>query len=180
MPLMIAAWRPLACRRRLASAKLLKSRYTASGRPASSNKTSNTKAKLIQELFTFFIVQPVHDSSQSSAPDGPSATDCRWRNAKASWLACAADYLFSHRGADFRGRAVPTTGNTWRKQSWQSVGGTWPHFGGNIATASTSNNAPGRASSGTPIVVLAGGAAVLTYLSRTSRNSAIFLPISTM
>src|SRR5262245_58756553 len=54
------------------------------------------------------------------------------------------------------------------------------HFGGNIATASTSNKAPGRASSGTPIVVLAGGAAVLTYLSRTSRNSAIFLPISTM
>src|SRR6516162_9578698 len=96
--------RYLACRRRLASAKLLKSRYTASGRPASSNKTSNTKTKLIQELFTFFIVQPVHDSSQSSAQDGPSATDCRWRNAKASWLACAADYLFSHRGADFRGR----------------------------------------------------------------------------
>ena len=75
---------------------------------------------------------------------------------------------------------MPTTGNTWRKQSWQSVGGTWPHFGGNIATASTSNNARGRASSGTPIVVLAGGAAVLTYLSRTSRNSAIFLPISTI
>src|SRR5262249_43342752 len=54
------------------------------------------------------------------------------------------------------------------------------HFGGNIATASTSNKAPGRASSGTPSVVLAGGAAVLTFLARTSRNSAMFLPISTM
>ena len=40
------------------------------------------------------------------------------------------------------------------------------HFGGNTAIASTSNNAPGRASCGTPIVVLAGGAAVFTYLSR--------------
>ena len=43
------------------------------------------------------------------------------------------------------------------------------HFGGSTAIASTSNNAPGRASWGTPIVVLAGGAAVFTYLSRTSR-----------
>ena len=43
------------------------------------------------------------------------------------------------------------------------------HFGGSTAIASTSNNAPGRASCGTPIVVLAGGAAVFTYLSRTSR-----------
>ena len=40
---------------------------------------------------------------------------------------------------------------------------------GNTATASTSNNAPGRASCGTPMVVLAGGAAVFTYFSRTSR-----------
>jgi hypothetical protein len=48
----------------------------------------------------------------------------------------------------------------------------WPnshHFGGNIAMASTSNNAPGRASCGTPTVVLAGGESVFTYLSRTSR-----------
>lgn len=43
------------------------------------------------------------------------------------------------------------------------------HFGGNIAMASTSNNAPGRASCGTPTVVLAGGETVFTYLSRTSR-----------
>ena len=43
------------------------------------------------------------------------------------------------------------------------------HFGGSTAIASTSNNAPGRASCGTPIVVLAGGAAVFTYSSRTSR-----------
>jgi putative ABC transport system substrate-binding protein len=43
------------------------------------------------------------------------------------------------------------------------------YFGGNTAIASISNNAPGRASCGTPIVVLAGGAAVFTYLSRTSR-----------
>ena len=43
------------------------------------------------------------------------------------------------------------------------------HLGGNTAMASTSNNAPGRASCGTPIVVLAGGAALFTYLSRTSR-----------
>ena len=43
------------------------------------------------------------------------------------------------------------------------------HFGGNIAIASTSNKAPGRASWGTPIVVLAGGEALFTYLSRTSR-----------
>jgi hypothetical protein len=43
------------------------------------------------------------------------------------------------------------------------------HFGGNTAIASTSNNAPGRASCGTPIVVLAGGVALFTYLSRTSR-----------
>ena len=43
------------------------------------------------------------------------------------------------------------------------------YFGGNIAMASTSNSAPGRASCGTPIVVLAGGAALFTYLSRTSR-----------
>jgi hypothetical protein len=35
--------------------------------------------------------------------------------------------------------------------------------------ASTSNNAPGRASCGTPTVVLAGGETVFTYLSRTSR-----------
>jgi len=33
------------------------------------------------------------------------------------------------------------------------------HLGGNIAIASTSNNAPGRASCGTPIVVLTGGVA---------------------
>ena len=43
------------------------------------------------------------------------------------------------------------------------------YFGGKTAIASISNNAPGRASCGTPIVVLAGGAAVFTYLSRTSR-----------
>jgi hypothetical protein len=43
------------------------------------------------------------------------------------------------------------------------------HLGGETAIASTSNTAPGRASCGTPIVVLAGGAAVFTYLSRTSR-----------
>jgi hypothetical protein len=43
------------------------------------------------------------------------------------------------------------------------------HFGGSMAIASTSNKAPGRASCGTPIVVLAGGAAMFTYLSRTSR-----------
>jgi hypothetical protein len=36
------------------------------------------------------------------------------------------------------------------------------YFGGNTAIASTSNKAPGRASCGTPIVVLAGGAAVFT------------------
>jgi DNA polymerase-4 len=45
----------------------------------------------------------------------------------------------------------------------------WSHFGGNIAIASASNKAPGRASWGTPIVVLAGGEALFTYLSRTSR-----------
>ena len=38
-----------------------------------------------------------------------------------------------------------------------------------ITIASASNSASGRASAGTPIVVLAGGCAVLTYLSRTSR-----------
>ena len=43
------------------------------------------------------------------------------------------------------------------------------HFGGSTAIASTLNKAPGRASCGTPTVVLAGGAAVFTYLSRTSR-----------
>src|SRR4029077_2397860 len=43
------------------------------------------------------------------------------------------------------------------------------HFGGNIAMASTSNSAPGRASCGTPTVVLAGGETVFTYVSRTSR-----------
>jgi hypothetical protein len=36
------------------------------------------------------------------------------------------------------------------------------HLGSNIEIASTSNNAPGRASCGTPIVVLAGGAALST------------------
>jgi hypothetical protein len=50
-----------------------------------------------------------------------------------------------------------------------SPGARLAHFGGSTAMASTSNNAPGRASCGTPIVVLAGGAAVFTYLSRTSR-----------
>src|SRR5215475_9100790 len=54
------------------------------------------------------------------------------------------------------------------------------HLAGKIATASISNKAPGRASSGTPIVVLAGGADVLTYLSRISRNIAILAPILTM
>src|SRR5215510_5471980 len=54
------------------------------------------------------------------------------------------------------------------------------HFGGSTAIASTSNNAPGRASCGTPIVVLAGGAALFTYLSRTSRKCATFVPMSTI
>jgi hypothetical protein len=43
------------------------------------------------------------------------------------------------------------------------------YFGGSTAIASTSITAPGRASCGTPTVVLAGGAAVFTYRSRTSR-----------
>jgi hypothetical protein len=54
------------------------------------------------------------------------------------------------------------------------------HFAGRIATPSISNRAPGRASSGTPIVVLAGGVAVLRYLSRISLKCPVFLPISTM
>jgi hypothetical protein len=54
------------------------------------------------------------------------------------------------------------------------------YFGGNTAIASTSNNAPGRASCGTPIAVLAGGAALFTYLSRTSRKCAMFVPMSTI
>jgi len=40
---------------------------------------------------------------------------------------------------------------------------------GNMATASTSRSAPSRASFEISIVVLAGGAATLTNLSRTSR-----------
>jgi hypothetical protein len=36
------------------------------------------------------------------------------------------------------------------------------YFGGNTAIASTSNSAPGRASCGTPIAVLAGGATLFT------------------
>ena len=43
------------------------------------------------------------------------------------------------------------------------------YFGGNTAIASTSKSTPGRANCGTPIVVLAGGASLFTYLSRTSR-----------
>ena len=172
--------RSLACRRRLASAKLLKSSHTASeGRQAATRratpKQNSSRSYMLSSSCSLCMIR-----AKAPLKDGPSAPDCRWRNAKASWLACAVDYLFSRRGAGFRRRAVPTAGNTSRKRSWQSVRGTWPHFGGKIATASTSNNAPGRASSGTPIVVLAGGVAVLTYLSRTSRNSAIFLPISTM
>jgi NAD(P)-dependent dehydrogenase (short-subunit alcohol dehydrogenase family) len=46
--------------------------------------------------------------------------------------------------------------------------------------ASISNNAPGRASAGTPIAVLAGGAAMLRYWSRTSRKIAMLVGISTM
>ena len=45
--------------------------------------------------------------------------------------------------------------------------------------ASISNSAPGRASAGTPIAVLAGGAAMLRYLSRTSRKIAILVGMST-
>ena len=40
-----------------------------------------------------------------------------------------------------------------------------------------SKKAPGLASSGTPIVVLAGGDDVLTYLSRISRNIAMLAPL---
>src|SRR5215510_7408241 len=54
------------------------------------------------------------------------------------------------------------------------------HFVGNIAMASTSYKAPGRASCGTPTVVLAGGETVFTYLSRTSRYSVMLVPISTI
>jgi hypothetical protein len=56
-----------------------------------------------------------------------------------------------------------------RKTGKASGSETVTYFGGRTAIASISNNAPGRASCGTPIVVLAGGAAVFTYLSRTSR-----------
>jgi len=133
----------------------------------------------IQELYAFFIVQPVHDSSQSAAQRwakraGLSMEECE--SVVAGWRVRLLILAPWSRFSTVR----CANGNTSRKRSWQSVRGTWPHFGGKIATASTSNNAPGRASSGTPIVVLAGGVAVLTYLSRTSRNSAIFLPISTM
>jgi hypothetical protein len=57
----------------------------------------------------------------------------------------------------------------YRGAGWRIKSRTHSYFGGNTAIASTSNKAPGRASCGTPIVVLAGGAAVFTYLSRTSR-----------
>ena len=59
--------------------------------------------------------------------------------------------------------------NTQRFQAEELSRARLVHVGGSTAIASTSNNAPGRASCGTPIVVLAGGAAVFTYLSRTSR-----------
>src|SRR5436305_1294840 len=48
-----------------------------------------------------------------------------------------------------------------------------------VNLASISNSAPGRASAGTPIAVLAGGAAMLRYLSRTSRKIAMLVGMST-
>ena len=52
------------------------------------------------------------------------------------------------------------------------AGASRPYFSGSTAIASTSNRAPGRASCGTPIAVLAGGADMFTYFSRTSRMGA--------
>src|SRR5436190_1474549 len=65
--------RSLACRRKLASAKLLKSSHTASGRPASSNKTSTTKTKLVRALWVFFIFPPAREWGQSSAQHAVSS-----------------------------------------------------------------------------------------------------------
>jgi hypothetical protein len=70
----------------------------------------------------------------------------------------------STKGSDFRLASLRVCRAGWRVKSR-----THSYFGGNTAIASTSNKAPARASCGTPIVVLAGGAAVFTYLSRTSR-----------
>src|SRR5262245_10169755 len=75
-----------------------------------------------------------------------------------------------------RGSAVTMTAQQWRPIVVESIAppecarrALANYFGGNTAIASTSNSAPGRASCGTPIVVLASGAALFTYLSRTSR-----------
>jgi hypothetical protein len=71
----------------------------------------------------------------------------------------------STKGWTFGSRAGGFVGES----RWRVKSRAHSYFGGNTAIASTSNKAPGRASCGTPIVVLAGGVAVFTYLSRTSR-----------
>jgi hypothetical protein len=87
--------------------------------------------------------------------------------AVAAWpLAARAQQTAMQVGGRFVSNRSPKRGDF---QAEKLSGERLVHFGGSTAIASTSNNAPGRASCGTPIVVLAGGAVVFTYLSRTSR-----------
>src|SRR6516165_4642549 len=74
--LLMTEFRSAACRRRLVSAKSLKSSHTATGSPASSSRTSNTKKKLTLELCVFFMAACT-SRVKFRLKDALSAASCR-------------------------------------------------------------------------------------------------------